>query len=171
MRPELVQVATLSPDHFRRHPVWIGCHTVDYDAEWYDETDEETFRPWVGTLPADPAEGTLLVRATLALADGTEMPGFLTPGFPEESLDPLMALGTIQPRLFLPSGLPLGFWEGMCPRPELRDSLYSELGRSVSQVFPIHFMASAQLATGVVSGRIDGFCSIPGLPGPVTVAT
>ncbi len=51
----------------------------------------------------------LLVRATLTLADSTEMPGFLTPAFP--------------------------------------------------------FVASAQHATRLVNGRIDGFCSRAGFPG------
>jgi hypothetical protein len=44
-RPELKQFGDLTPADFERHPGWIGCHTADYDGAWYDETDEETFRP------------------------------------------------------------------------------------------------------------------------------
>jgi hypothetical protein len=79
-RPLLKQFADLSPADFEQHPVWIGCHTVDYDEPRYDETDEETFRLWTGELPADPSEGMLLVRVTCTLADGSRLSAFLTSG-------------------------------------------------------------------------------------------
>jgi hypothetical protein len=80
-RPELKQFGDLTAEDFERHPVWIGCHTADYDEPWYDDTDEETFRPRTGDLPADPSEGMLLVRANATLRDGSSFPGFLTPAF------------------------------------------------------------------------------------------
>ena len=93
-RPELKQFGDLTQADFDRHPVWIGSHTVDYDEPWYEETDEETFRPWTGGLPADPAAGMLLVTASYELPDGSRYPGFLTP-----DRDPA-DLGTLQPHLF-----------------------------------------------------------------------
>jgi hypothetical protein len=69
--PEFKQFGDLVQSDFERYPVWIGCHTVDGDEPWYDETDEETFRPWNGSLPTGPSEGMLLVRATMEFADGT----------------------------------------------------------------------------------------------------
>ena len=63
-KPELKQFGDLTRKDFERCPVWIGCHTADYDEPWYDDTDEETFRPWTGALPADASQGMLLVRAT-----------------------------------------------------------------------------------------------------------
>lgn len=49
---------------------------MDYDEPWYDQTNEETFRPWTGSLPVSPAEGMLLVRAVFECADGSRHPGF-----------------------------------------------------------------------------------------------
>ena len=77
-RPELVQFGDLTPEHFERHPVWIQCHVVDYEAPWHDDTDEETFRPWSGPLPVDPSDALFLVRATASLSNGTTLRGFLT---------------------------------------------------------------------------------------------
>lgn len=47
-KPELKQFGDLTHEDFDRHPVWIGCHVADYDELWYEDTDEETFRPWTG---------------------------------------------------------------------------------------------------------------------------
>jgi hypothetical protein len=103
--PELKQFADLVSADFDRHPVWIGCHTTDHDEPWYDDTDEETFRPWTGPLPIDPSEGMLLVRATIELSDGTQFPGFVTPALDEGDL------GT-QPQMFV-GGRRFGFWGGI----------------------------------------------------------
>jgi hypothetical protein len=77
--PELKQFGELELEDLKRHPVWIGCHTADNGKPWYEDTDEETFRPYAGTLPANPAEGMLLVRAVFELKDGTRYLGFVTP--------------------------------------------------------------------------------------------
>ena len=78
-KPELKQFGDLTRQDFDRHAVWIGCHTADYDEPWYEDTDEETFRPWTGELPADAPEGMLLVKATFELMDASRHPGFITP--------------------------------------------------------------------------------------------
>ncbi len=77
--PSLKQFIELTRDDFDRSPIWVGCHTADYDESWYEETDEETFRPWSGRLPVDPVDGMFLVRATASLHDGTSLVAFLTP--------------------------------------------------------------------------------------------
>jgi hypothetical protein len=76
--PELRQFGELEAEDFHRHRVWIACHTADYGKSWYQDTDEETFRPYTGELPADAAEGMLLVRAVFELRDGSRYPGFVT---------------------------------------------------------------------------------------------
>src|SRR5438105_433781 len=38
--PILKQAHYLTPDDFAKYPVWINCHTTDYDEPWYEETDE-----------------------------------------------------------------------------------------------------------------------------------
>jgi hypothetical protein len=156
MTPELKQFGRLTPTDFERHPVWISCHSVDHDQSWFEETDEETFRPWTGTLPVAPSEGMLLVRATLELASGSRYPGFVTPALEEDDL------GTLQPQLFA-GGEWFAFWGGITGYSnEQRQSFYAALRKRAHAVFPIRFAADPDLATGVVSGRIDGFYRLMG---------
>jgi hypothetical protein len=153
-KPELRQFVTLKPDDFIRHPVWVQCHIVDCDEPWYDQTDEDTFRPWTGALPVDPQGAEFLVRATFDLADGTRFSGFVAPSQTQD-------LGSMQPSLFTASGQRVAFWFGMFPRPEERATAYQTLGRTAEQVFPIRFSAEAGLFRGVASGSLEGFYSIP----------
>jgi hypothetical protein len=104
-KPELKQFGDLARADFSRYPVWIACHTADYGEPWYEETDEETFRPWTGALPVSPSEGMLLVRATLELRDASRHPGFVTPAFKKD-------LGALQPQIFV-GDRRFGFWGGM----------------------------------------------------------
>lgn len=159
-RPELVQFGDLTPTHFRRHRVWINCHTADHDEPWYTDTDEETFRPFTQALPAGPDTGMLLVDAEITLADGTTLDGFVTPAFAEDLARSDSGLGTMQPQLFLPSGRRQSFWFGVAgPSAQERAAFYAGLARAVSAVFPIRFRARPGLTEGACSGVIDGFYS------------
>ena len=150
-KPELKQFAELTDSDFDRHPVWIACHTADYDEPWYEDTDEETFRPRTGALPAAPSEGMLLVRATFSLRDGTTFNGFVTPSFEEQDL------GTQQPQMFV-GGRRFGFWGGMFGLPaQERQEFYAAVARSTPDVFPLRFNADPNLATGATSGVVEGF--------------
>jgi len=150
-KPELKQIDDLSSADFERHPVWIACHTEDFAEPWFNETDEETFRPWTGALPVGPSDGMLLVRATFELHDGSRHDGFLTPASKEGDL------GTLQPHLFV-SGKSFGFWGGMAGvRPDGRRAFYKALGKGQKAIFPIQFSTAPDLATGVIAGRVDGF--------------
>jgi hypothetical protein len=154
-RPELVQFGDLSADHFARHPVWIQCHVVDYDEPWHEETDEETFRPRTGPLPADPTEGMLLARAAFVLADGSRHEGFLTPAVPG---DPMELLGIMQPQIFLPTGGLGAFWEGIVARtPAAHAAFYDALGKTAREVFPIDCFADPALVGGVTQATLRGF--------------
>ena len=158
-KPLLRQFGDLTPADFQTHPVWVNCHVIDYDEPWYEETDEETFRPWLEATPVDPAETMFLVRASLRLADGTVLSGFITPQHPQEKQGQ-PDLGLIQPQLFLPSGELVGFWFGrMTPLREQIAELYATLGKTEAEVFPLTFAAEEGLATGIVSGSVPGFCS------------
>jgi hypothetical protein len=154
-RPLLKQFGNLTPSDFSQHPVWVNVHVIDYEEDWYNETDEETFRPWDGNLPADPSETMFLVKAGLTLADGSEYDGFITPQ--QESGEP--DLGTMQPYLFTKSGELVGFWFGMF-QPSQKDinGIYEKLSKNANQVFPIQFEAQDGIATGIVNGMIPGFC-------------
>lgn len=149
--PELKQFRDLLQTDFDRHPVWIGCHTADYDEPWYEETDEETFRPWNGPLPAGPSEGMLLVRSMIHLADGTAFPGFVTPAFDEGDL------GIQQPQVFV-GGRRFGFWGVMVGIPVAdRRAFYAALGKLPEAVFPLRFAAAPGLAIGFADGDVAGF--------------
>ena len=153
-KPLLKQFGDLTAADFAAHPIWISVYSADYDEPWYEDSDEETFRPWTGDLPIGPEEGMSLVRATLTLADGRSFTGFLTPGFDDEPID----IAMVQPYLFLPSGPLYGFWDGMFKRAEEdRQTLYTEFGNDPNAIFPIHFAAAPELATGHTSGKIAGF--------------
>lgn len=158
-RPLLVQFGDLRPHHFENHPVWVHCHVIDYGEPWYDDTDEETFRPWNKDLPVDPAVTMFLVKSTLILADGTEMSGFITPQNPNDFED-RPDLGLIQPQVFLSDGKRVQFWFGIrTPTQKEISSFYAALGKSQKEVFPLVFKANEGLAIGIVSGSVPGFCS------------
>ena len=150
-KPELKQIGDLSSADFERHPVWIACHTEDFAEPWFNETDEETFRPWTGAQPVGPSDGMLLVRATFELHDGSRHDGFLTPASKEGDL------GTLQPHLFV-SGKSFGFWGGMAGvRPDRQRAFYEALRKGPEAIFPIRFSTDPELATGIAAGQIDGF--------------
>lgn len=118
---------------------------------WYDETDEETFRPWNGPLPASSSEGMLLVRATIELADGSKFPGFVTPALDEDDL------GVQQPQIFV-GGRHFGFWGGILGLPaEERQAFYASLGKPPRDVFPLRFAVAPNLAVGFANGEVTGF--------------
>ena len=77
-RPILKQFGDLTPADFKQYPIWVSVHSLGYGEEWYDETDEETFRPWLGERPVG-AQEMFLVSARFTFADGTEYDGFVTP--------------------------------------------------------------------------------------------
>ena len=147
-QPELKQFLDLTESDFERHPIWMGCHVADYDKPWYDQTDEETFRPYEGVLPAD-ADERLLVKATATTHAGEILSGFLSPA--EQPSD----LGRLQPHVFL-DGAPFGFWVGMVAvSEEERRRLLDSLGGDAARVFPIYFRADPSLATGVVEAVVN----------------
>src|SRR5580704_15485720 len=74
--PEMKKDSDLSPEDFVRHPVWVGVHGFDSDEPWYENSDEETFRPWLGPLPFNETRGVALIVATMELADGSLSSGF-----------------------------------------------------------------------------------------------
>ena len=146
--PELKQFGELDPEDFQRQAVWIGCHTADYDEPWYEDTDEETFRPYTGKLPADPSEGMLLVRAVIELNDGSQYLGFVTPG---------VGLGTQQPQIFVDDRR-FGFWGGMAGVSEqAQQELYSALRKRPDAILPLRFRADSGLTTDEIEGQVEGF--------------
>jgi len=148
-RPELKQYGDLRPEDFDSHPVWVACHSADYDEEWYDDTDEETFRPYSGALPVGSDE-MYLVRSAYTLRDGTKMTGFATP------TGDATTWGTIQPQIYLPNGQRVGVWYGMFPPQNALRKFCDSLGKKTEDIFPIRFAAIQGLTTNVCFGDIPG---------------
>lgn len=158
-KPELKQFGEFGAEDFERHPVWVGCHTADYGKPWYEDTDEETFRPWKGKLPAGPAEGMLLVRAAIELHDGSRYPGFVTPAIEERDRRPEehCLLGTQQPEVFVGEKR-FGFWGGLGGiSARAQQELYVALGKTPDAIFPVHFSTAPGLTSGLTTGQVDGF--------------
>jgi hypothetical protein len=154
MKPELRQFGTLTKGDFERVPVWLACPVADYDQPWYDDTDEETLRPWTGALPVKPSNGMYLVQATGTLADGSSFPGFLTPASGDD-------LGIIQPHVFVANEL-FSFWGGMFGvRQEARDKFYRRVGKSADAVFPIRFTVGPGLLEDATAVEVAGFYRRP----------
>jgi hypothetical protein len=156
-RPTLKQFLELRQSDFDNYPIWVNCHVVDYDEDWYDDTDEETFRPWTSDIPVSPDDTMYIVAAKFQFADGTTMNGFLTPdnGQKEEN-----ELGSLQPNLLTVDG-PIGFWTGMFPFDvERKKGIYKRLNKSADQLFPIKFKSHDGLTSQAVIGTINGFLTI-----------
>jgi hypothetical protein len=160
MKPELKQFGVLAQTDFERFPVWANVHSFDYDESWYDETDEETFRPWSGELPVDPGLGMFLVRSQISLADGTKFVGFITPAIGSGEVTD-NELGSVQPYLFSKNGTLITFWGGMFGfTDKTKETAYNLLERTASQIFPIRFSAESGLTTGKQMGEIRGFYKV-----------
>jgi hypothetical protein len=158
--PRLVQFGDLTPAHFIDSPVWASVHSFDYEEPWYEECDEETFRPWDGPLPASPNDGMFLVRARFIFADHTTFDGFVTPAIEDRNDERL--LGTIQPQLFLENGERVAFWLGMFGNPTSDcAAFYAKIGKSANAVFPMKFRSIDGLASGTTTGELRGFYVIP----------
>lgn len=179
------QECDLTPADFQRHPVWIGVHNFDCDEPWYEQADEETYRPWTGSLPFADNRGIALVAATFNLADGSVYPGYCTavrenwdvPASAYTTLDgtkvipqswsemhggaKLSILALQNPTLFV-GNRPVAFH--LCI-PERRrkavQDFYATIQKNPSEVFPISFAADPELAVGIVSGRLDGLFYFP----------
>lgn len=152
-KPELKQFGDLRTSDFERVPVWAACHSFDHEEAWYDDTDEETFRPWTGELPVDPSDGMFLVRAELRLADGRTLAGFATPAITGTDA----GLGTTQPHIALDDEY-FGFWGGLGGIDATqRADVIAKFGGDRGRIFPIQFRCDPKLTAGTASGTIDGF--------------
>lgn len=179
--PVLRQAWEFTLADFERHPVWIGVHNFDFGEPWYDKSNEATFRPWTGDLPAPTTRGMLKVFATFTLHDKTTYPGYVRAlNFdwdavppPRKARDggtvqwgrfserhggsPFAILGLQQPNIFV-GNQRFSFWGGLKGvAAEKRQRFYSAMGKSQPAVFPLRFEADPRLATGILTGQVTGF--------------
>jgi hypothetical protein len=157
---ELKQFSDIRHCDLNKYSIWVNCHGLDYNKSWYDQTDEETFRPWLKSKTIDPAKGIYLIKSTFTLSDGTTLMGFITP-IPKSEGDKTRLLGSIQPHVFSHTNDVICFWFGMLqPSDSYIAKLYHLLGKEASSVFPVRFDADPGLSEGITSGTIPGFCYI-----------
>jgi hypothetical protein len=142
------QVYQLTPDDLNRFPIWEFA----LEEEGEEGQDEATVRPYKVSGALEPSDGMFVVKASFALADGTEMQGYLNPPVNGD-----ISLGALQPIIVSNAGQ-IVFWCGrMTPSPDRLAMWYQFLGRDASRVFPIRFESQVELVDGPVSGSITGF--------------
>jgi hypothetical protein len=154
-RPNLKQFGQLMPPDLISHPIWVSCHSVDYDEPWYEGTDKETFRPWLGEIPVG-ADEMYLLACEFTMADRSRHQGFATPALEPDDM------GVIQPQIFSPSGKRHAFWLGMFPRQEDINGFYTNFAKGPSSVFPVTFSALPGLTTAFCFGVVQGFMTSSG---------
>lgn len=159
-KPLLKQCGNLTAADFELHPVWICVHGRDQDEPWYEETDEETFRPWADALPK---LGLLLVAATLTLKDGRQYPGCVFHSLPAE---PNVDIGGTQPWLFC-GDEPFRFW-GSAIRgvPQTEQERFAKSLGPPNKIFPIAVKTNSRLLPKPVRGVIPGFMQAKLPPAP-----
>lgn len=142
------QVYELTADDLRQFPVWEFA----LDEEGDDGQDEATIRPFPSEDIEDRLDGSLVVAATFELADGTCLPGYLTPRNSDAR-----TLGDLQPQIITDRGQVM-FWYGRCP---LQTSIpYEKLNRASNQVFPVRFQSLVGSEISKCVGEIPGFCCL-----------
>jgi hypothetical protein len=142
-------VYELTPEDLERFPIWEFA----LDEEGEEGQDEATVRPYAANGPLDPADGMFIVRASLTLADGTRLKGYLTPPVQGET-----GLSTFQPAVVVQDGQ-VSFWCGMVsPTLEHISKSYALLGKASStHVFPLRFESDVALVGGPIAGDVPGF--------------
>ena len=138
------QVYELTLEDLQEYPVW------EYALDEEDKVgqDEATVRSIIPSGPLDPSSAMFIIRTRFTLADGTLHFGYLTTGGDQRDL------GTMQPHVVTERGQ-VGFWMGAI----LDDvaPLYSRLGKSPEQTFPVTFESEVPFVGGPAKGLIPAF--------------
>lgn len=159
-RPFLKQLGSVTMADLEQFPVWVLCHTIDYSEEWYDDTDEETIRPWIGNIPIDVESTIFFIRTHFVLADGSEIEGFVSHAATPQKKIVASDIASTQPVLLHHSGRQIRFWYGVTKiTREDMNCIYTLLGKDKKAVFPIRYRVDGNMATVEQKGEIDGFYS------------
>ncbi|MBN9663651.1 MAG: tetratricopeptide repeat protein [Acidobacteria bacterium] len=170
-RPLLRQDWELSVEDFQNHPLWLAVHGRDQSEEWYEQCDEETFRPWDGMFPAAPQSGAFLVAAWMKLRKGRTYPGAFYVNLPEVAADASsiarysfdgasaddVAAAMRQPRIFHENRCSY-FWGGKRGVPSSdQEVFYLALQDVPENIFPITYEALPGVISGSHRGIVRGF--------------
>jgi hypothetical protein len=138
--------------------LWEHC----LEEEGLPGQDEATVRPYdTGGKPVEYA-GLLVVRATLALANGTRYPGYVyyTPKFPPLAGTDYGPLADLHPCIVTPAGQVIFWYGAVAPAAEALAQAYRLLGTGASGVFPVRYASDVPLAAGPIRGELAGFYHI-----------
>ena len=186
--PELKQLSDLSAGDFEHHRVWVGVRHFDIDQPWFENADDQTFRPWLGPLPLQQRSrfSSFLVAAVFELADKTTYPGYFNPTSRDwdepiqgrklrdgsyskpqswserRGGDPRSILALLRPAIFV-GKQPYDFHLRRIPdaRAKAIRDFYAAVGKSPDRVFPVRFHADRMFFDGIVDGHLEGFYSFP----------
>ena len=142
------QVYELTSGDLQQCPAWEFA----FDEEGDEGQDEATVRPFPLSQIDERFDGSIVVAAVFELADGTSLPGYLTPRD-----DPNLDLASAQPQIVTPIGQVM-FWHGRCP--VQTEMLYKMLNRESREVFPIRFKTLVPVGSRDYSGEIPGFLAL-----------
>jgi hypothetical protein len=142
------QVQRLTPEDFLAHPVWEFVP----DEELAPGQDEATVRP--SAVPeVNDAGGLYVIAADALLNDGTQLPGYVYSGDPD---DP----AAVQPHLLI-AGTQVNFWFGSLrfrayPEDYL-NACYAVLDRDRDAIFPIRFVSRVPVNGAPMTVVVTGF--------------
>jgi hypothetical protein len=135
----------LTTEDFRRSPVW-SYQSVRGDV---DASVEEDRRSEL----TERDSGVFVAATTFRLANGSELAGLCSP------VDP-SGLDYLQPVLFA-EGRQLPLWSDTRAGSPAPEAVCQELGRPISDVFPLSFMCHVPVDGTLVSGSIDVAPALP----------
>ena len=157
--PEFKLFDELTARDFITTPIWIDCHLSDFEQPWYDELDDEAFRPWTGQFPV-PDELACLVSTNFTTSNDILLEGFIEHGF-DERAD--ADFPSFRPRAFLDEKDRIDFWHGNVYQfgaEQLNadmQKLQMRCNAELDAILPVHFSAKAGLLQNEISGSIKGF--------------
>lgn len=140
------QVGDLRPEDLARFPIWEFA----LDEEGEEGQDEETVRPRPDFDRADPAEGIFVIRTEFVCANGTQFNGYASP---DEHAD----ISGIQPVIATADGQVRFWFGGVPPRPGVLEAGYRTLGKTATQLFPVHYRALVEHGGAPLEGEIGAF--------------
>lgn len=161
--PILKQFQDFSSADFAAWPVWVPCRPGDSGQPWYPLTDNDTYRPWLDELPIGRDMRSFLAQSTLTLADGTVFDGFSTCPAHGANFD----ISTVRPQLFTVMGRRFGFYFGnSSPSTFAKHDFYTALGKTATEIFPIHSAVAPEISAVDLTLTIPGFLHFDTNPPP-----
>lgn len=137
----------LTLQDFKTYPIWVQCHIIDYSNYWYEQTQEDTVRPYTGPKPA-VLNYCFLMLAEFIFNDGTEFEGFTSPADKIGSI--------VNARVFINNKQEFFWHGGLKPTQQEIDDFYQRIQKKHADIFPVKVQIKNSLAAEEVSIEIKG---------------